>query len=78
MGCTVTDGGNQMLLALVHIVCLRNALFVMKWAWALATTGDADGSTSVTCWEVMLAEPKGSAHKLVARSFSPLKIIFLL
>jgi hypothetical protein len=67
----------QMLLALFLTVCVKEAICMAEWAWALATTGAADGSTCLGCWEVMASDPNGSVHKLVARSFSPCKIISL-
>jgi hypothetical protein len=62
MGCAATDEGKKVLLALVRIICVKNAICVVRWAWALATTGATNGSASVMCWEVMLTEPKGSVH----------------
>jgi hypothetical protein len=56
-------------------VCVKKVICVAEWAWALATTGAADGSMRLACWEVMPSDPNGSVHKSVAGSFSPCKII---
>jgi hypothetical protein len=65
----------QLLLALFLTVCVKKAICVAEWAWALAKTGASDGSTCLAHWEVMPGDPNSSIHKSVAGSFSPNKII---
>ncbi len=46
-----------------------------RMGMASANTGAVDGSTFVTCWEVMSGVPSGSVHRSVVASFLPHKIV---
>ncbi len=67
---------NPMLLALVCTVCVKHAMGVGRWAWALARSRSANGIRSLTRWVVMSMDLRGRGQRSILGSLSPLKIIF--
>jgi hypothetical protein len=65
---------NRMLFAFVCTVCVKKAIWMARWAWALAITGAANGSTFGMCWEDLPGVPNGRVHKSVGGSFQPVEI----
>ena len=68
---------NLMLFAFVRMVCAKNAICTVGWAWVSARTGAASISLLLASWEDMPLEPKSRVHKSVAGSFAPCKINFI-